>query len=506
MREKMISKIPSPLIILEMANNHMGDIEHGLNIIRTFGKVCRKYPFSFAFKLQYRDLDTFIHPEMQARNDIPYIKRFSETRLSNADFNRLIEEMRLQGFITMATPFDEVSVDLIESQNLDIIKIASCSFTDWPLLERITQSQQPIIASTAGASLDEIDSVVSFLQHRTKQFAIMHCVGEYPTADDHMNISQIDFFKTRYPNVRVGLSTHENPANLDIIKMTIAKGVTLFEKHVGVKTESYPLNAYSSSPEQLDLWLTAAQYALSVCGEGSARYASTNKETESLHSLRRGAFAKRPIKKGETLNNENIYFAFPPQKGQYTANDWSKYRIFIATENIELNQAVSPENTQTEESRQKILDIVKRVNDFLKNSHVVVPGGADLDISHHYGLEQFDEFGLTLITVVNRGYCKKLLVTLPGQQHPEQVHKQKEETFHVLYGEIDLKLNGVLRVCHPGDVVTIEPGTRHAWISTTGAVIEELSTTHFVNDSFYTDDAIMANKQRKTSLTYWMET
>jgi sialic acid synthase SpsE/D-lyxose ketol-isomerase len=505
MRETMISKIPSPLIILEMANNHMGDIEHGLNIIRTYGKICRKYPFSFAFKLQYRNLDTFIHPEMQARKDIHYIKRFSETRLSNADFNRLIEEMRLQGFITMATPFDEISVDLIESQNLDIIKIASCSFTDWPLLERITQSQQPIIASTAGASLDEIDSVISFLQHRKKQFAIMHCVGEYPTADDHMHISQIDFFKARYPDVRVGLSTHENPANLDIIKMTIAKGVTLFEKHVGVETESYPLNAYSASPEQLDLWLTAAQYALNVCGEGSARYASTTNETESLHSLRRGAFAKRPIKKGETLNLDNTYFAFPPQKGQYTANDWSKYRIFIATEDIQLNQAISPENTQKEESRQKILDIVKRVNDFLKHSHVVVPGGADLDISHHYGLEQFDEFGLTLITVVNRGYCKKLLVTLPGQQHPEQVHKQKEETFHVLYGEVDLQLNGVLRVCHPGDVVTIEPGTRHAWTSTTGAVIEELSTTHFINDSFYTDDAIMANTQRKTSLTYWME-
>jgi sialic acid synthase SpsE/mannose-6-phosphate isomerase-like protein (cupin superfamily) len=502
----MISEIPSPLIILEMANNHMGDIEHGLNIIRTYGKVCKKYPFNFAFKLQYRNLDTFIHPEMLARNDIHYIKRFSETRLSNSNFNRLIEEMRLQGFITMATPFDEVSVDLIESQSLDIIKIASCSFTDWPLLERVVKSQQPIIASTAGATLDEIDSVISFLQHRKKQFAIMHCVGEYPTPDDHMNISQIDFFKARYPNVRVGLSTHENPANIDIIKMTIAKGVTLFEKHVGIETASYPLNAYSASPDQLDLWLTAAQYAQSVCGEGSTRYLGTNKESESLHSLRRGAFAKRPIKKGEALNNENIYFAFPPRNGQYTANDWSKYSIFVAAEDIQLNQAISPENTQKEESRQKILDIVKRVNHFLKESHVVVPGGADLDISHHYGLERFDEVGLTLITVVNRGYCKKLLVTLPGQQHPEQVHKQKEETFHVLYGMVALKLNDVLRMCHPGDVVTIEPGTRHSWVSDTGAVIEELSTTHFINDSFYTDEAIMANTQRKTSLTYWMET
>ena len=100
---------------------------------------------------------------------------------------------------------------------------------------------------------------------------------------------------------------------------------------------------------------------------------------------------------------------------------------------------------------------------------------------------------------------KKLLVTLPGQQHPEQFHKQKEETFHVLHGEVELKLDGVLRICHPGDVITIEPEIRHAWISNTGAIIEEISTTHFTNDSFYTDEAIMSNTQRKTSLTYWME-
>ena len=66
-----------------MANNHMGDVSHGLKIISEFGLVCRKFPqFKFAFKLQYRDLDTFIHPAMRGRDDIKYIKRFSATRLS----------------------------------------------------------------------------------------------------------------------------------------------------------------------------------------------------------------------------------------------------------------------------------------------------------------------------------------------------------------------------------------------------------------------------------------
>ena len=59
-------KLPNNLFVLEMANNHMGDLNHGIELIRAFGIVCRKYPqFKFAFKLQYRDLDSFIHPDLK---------------------------------------------------------------------------------------------------------------------------------------------------------------------------------------------------------------------------------------------------------------------------------------------------------------------------------------------------------------------------------------------------------------------------------------------------------
>lgn len=102
--EETIQTIPAPLFILEMANNHMGDVAHGLNLIKAFGEVCRKYPYQFAFKLQYRDLDTFIHPDMQGRNDVKYIKRFSETKLTQQDFDSLVAAIKAEGFLAMATP------------------------------------------------------------------------------------------------------------------------------------------------------------------------------------------------------------------------------------------------------------------------------------------------------------------------------------------------------------------------------------------------------------------
>ena len=53
------------LFVFEMANNHMGNVEHGLKIIRKLHEVSSRFDFNFGVKLQYRDLDTFIHPDFR---------------------------------------------------------------------------------------------------------------------------------------------------------------------------------------------------------------------------------------------------------------------------------------------------------------------------------------------------------------------------------------------------------------------------------------------------------
>ena len=139
------------LVILELANNHMGKVEHGLKVIRAFGEVIRDFSdFRFAFKFQYRDLDTFIHRDYRERMDIKYIRRFSETRLSEAGFLQLKQEAEQLGFHSMCTPFDERSVERIVGQGFEYLKVASCSFNDWPLLERVVRTDKPIVISTAG--------------------------------------------------------------------------------------------------------------------------------------------------------------------------------------------------------------------------------------------------------------------------------------------------------------------------------------------------------------------
>src|SRR5688572_8347705 len=106
-----MSELFEDLFIFEMANNHQGDVEHGVAIIRAVGEVVRRHGVKAAVKFQYRDLDTFIHPAFRDRSDVAHIPRFLSTRLAEDEFRRLVAETHEQGLISMCTPFDEVSVE-----------------------------------------------------------------------------------------------------------------------------------------------------------------------------------------------------------------------------------------------------------------------------------------------------------------------------------------------------------------------------------------------------------
>src|SRR5208282_4377140 len=99
------------LFVLEMANNHLGDVQRGQKIISNYAQVVRFNNVRAAIKLQLRDVDSFIHQEFRQRDDIRYIKKTLDTRLKPEDVAKLVQAIREASCIPMATPFDESSVD-----------------------------------------------------------------------------------------------------------------------------------------------------------------------------------------------------------------------------------------------------------------------------------------------------------------------------------------------------------------------------------------------------------
>ena len=171
------------LFVLEMANNHWGNVSRGLKIIADYAKVVRYNNVRAAMKFQFRDVDTFIHKDFRNRTDIRYIKKTLDTQLSWADYQQMVTAVRNSSMISMATPFDETSVEKCVELGIQIIKIASSDIKDWFLIEKIAATKKPVIISTGGSSLRDLDDIVSFFGKRNIPLAINHCVSIYPSED-----------------------------------------------------------------------------------------------------------------------------------------------------------------------------------------------------------------------------------------------------------------------------------------------------------------------------------
>ena len=313
------------LFVLEMANNHWGSVERGKAIIEAFGAIVRKHGVKAAIKMQFRDVENFIHPEFKG-DDERYIQKTEATKLSLADFAELTQCIADQGCLPMATPFDEKSVGWCEELNYDVIKIASSDINDWSLLSRIAETMKPVIVSTGGAREEQIDAVVEFFDNRKIPISINHCVSLYPSEDSELELSQIDYLVARYPNKVIGLSTHEYTDWHSSMLMSYAKGARTWERHIDIDDGVHKVSSYCSLPDQIDQWFTAYKKACTMNGSttNTRRHISC-KEKAYLDNLVRGVYAKGAVPAGTKIDqcnfDEYFFLAVPLLKGQLSGRE-----------------------------------------------------------------------------------------------------------------------------------------------------------------------------------------
>ena len=347
------NKIFEHLFVLELANNHWGKIDRGLKIINDYASIVRYNDAKAAMKLQFRDVDRFIHPEFSENTDIRYVDKTRRTKLSWEDFGLMIEAIRKGGMLTMSTPFDEFSVSKCADFNLDVIKIASSDIKDWFLIEAIAELKKPVIASSGGSSLKDLDDLVNFFARRNIPFALNHCVSLYPSEDSALELNQIDFMVNRYPDNYIGFSTHEYHSWDYSVMMAYAKGARTFERHVDIDHEGVPVSPYCSLPEQVDAWFKAYKKAQEMCGgSGSEKRVPSKAEVQYLEALVRGVYAKNDLPAGHVLTEEDVYLAIPLQKGQISCREFRKGEVLktavTADSKISIADIDSPYSSDSE--------------------------------------------------------------------------------------------------------------------------------------------------------------
>ena len=328
------------LFVLEMANNHLGSLERGLKIIQEFAQVARFNNVRASIKLQFRDVENFVHKDFQNREDLRYVKKTLDTRLTDEQYAMLVKAIRQANCIAMATPFDERSVDFCVELGLPMLKIASSDLNDWLLLEKIAKTKKPVIVSTGGSSLKDMDDIVTFFSNRSIPLAINHCVSIYPAEDSELEMNQIDFLRGRYPNNTIGYSTHEYMDWNNSMMISYAKGARTWERHIDIDSDGVKVSPYCSLPHQIDEWFKAFHKAKEMCGApGTQKRMPPKKETEYLDALVRGVYAKEDLPEGHSLSDEDVYLAVPLQKGQLSCRELMSGEMLLRP--VKKDQAIS---------------------------------------------------------------------------------------------------------------------------------------------------------------------
>ena len=162
--------------------------------------------------------------------------------------------------------------------------------------------------------------------------------------------------------------------------------------------------------------------------------------------------------------------------------------------------------------KKRSTEIEKYTSDCLtmmKDAHIVLPEKASVNIYHHCGADKLGQVGAMFINVVNRDYCKNIVVMTAGQSYPNHYHRIKTESFYVLYGELIVVIDGAEHTVRPGELLHIERGCDHSFRTVNGTVFEEISTMYVPNDSVYTDEEIAKTSYsgRRTSISpeQWKE-
>ncbi len=357
------------LFVLEAANNHCGDIDRGLKLIRDHAVVARQNNVRTAVKLQFRKMDSFVHQSFKGiksskEKSLYYIEKTEAKEMKKEEYKILIDEIKNLGCLPMSTPFDEDSVDLCEEFDLPIIKIASSDMNDWPLIEKIATTRRPVIVSSGGASEKDLDDLVSFFSKREIPLCINHCVSLYPTEDDQLHLDQIDYLKNRYPNNIIGFSSHEYHDCSSSMLMSYAKGVRTWERHIDIEWPEHTVQKYCMLPEQCDEWFKSYHKAVEMAGGiNNQRRPIPKNETRYLDALVRGIYAKQDLKKGLVINHDNFekyfYLAIPLHKGQLSCRE--VFNGEVLKTNIAADEQLTIDNvdgpfSENKSLRSKILD------------------------------------------------------------------------------------------------------------------------------------------------------
>ena len=207
------------------------------------------------------------------------------------------------GIKFMSTPFDVDSADYLHDLGQRLWKIPSGEITNLPYLRRIANYGEPVIMSTGMSTIDEVRAAVSALKMGDAgPITLLQCNTQYPTPYNDANIRAMLTLKEEF-DCQVGYSDHT--LGVEVSVAAVALGASVIEKHFTLdRNMEGPDQIASIEPDELKRLVDSIRNVESALGSGIKLPSSSEKENMAV--ARKSIVAKREIRAGEVLNEDNL--------------------------------------------------------------------------------------------------------------------------------------------------------------------------------------------------------
>jgi N-acetylneuraminate synthase/sialic acid synthase len=292
-------------VIAEIGHNHQGDVEKAKQMIDA-----AHASGAHAAKLQKRDNRSLF---TQAYYDRPYNSEnsFGDTYGAHRDALEFGRDEYLElkkhaeglGILFFATAFDIPSADFLADLDMPAYKIASGDLTNTSLLRYVADIGKPMVVSTGGGRMADVERAVETVTAVNTQLALLQCTAGYPPEWEELNLSVITTFRERFPDVVVGLSSHDNGIAMSVASYML--GARVIEKHFTLnRAWKGTDHAFSLEPQGLQKMVRDLQRTRLAVGNGVKEpYKS---EVEPLIKMAKKLVAARALPAGHTLSSEDL--------------------------------------------------------------------------------------------------------------------------------------------------------------------------------------------------------
>lgn len=318
-------------IIGEIGQNHNGSVDIAKLITELVSRPVKEELFGLdlkpinAVKLTKRDLnEELTTTQMNRIYDTPnsFGRTYGEHRaaleLSDEEHFEVYKYAKSLGLEFVETLCAKGCLSLLKLFTPDYLKVASRDLTNLPLLEAMAETKLPIILSTGMAGKKELDDALEVITRYHSDISILHCVSQYPTQPDNLNLNTILYLKEHYPQYKIGFSDHTIGISAPVV--AVGMGAEIIEKHITIDRRMKGTDqAGSLGPDGVNRMVRDIR----ICEKwlGTKDLYIDKSVAGSKVKLERSIATRRDIKAGEVITENDLHMLSPGDGFKWSQKD-----------------------------------------------------------------------------------------------------------------------------------------------------------------------------------------